>query len=374
MKIHNVSINNFKSIRELKDFELRDINVFIGSNGAGKSNFISFFKFLQQIVTQNLQFYTAKKGGADNFLYFGRKVSSLLALKIVFNIHKDLWSSYNIELEATDDDKFILKQEVSSVRKFPGEWQDHNYRVGIYESYLGIGMEHEAQYKNGFKIVELTTTPAPIIKQIKIYHFHDTSDSAYVKGFTGIEDNRELREDASNLAAFLYILKKNHLQHFLQIEKAIRRIAPFFDRFNLEESQTLKGKIRIEWFERGSDKQFTAHHLSDGTLRMICLATLLLQPKLPYIIIIDEPELGLHPSALGILSGLISIASQSSQIIIATQSTSFVSQFNPEHIVVVEHEDNQSTFKRLDAASLDVWLEDYTLGEIWEKNLIGGRP
>lgn len=359
MKIHSISIKNFKSIRQLDDFELNDINILIGSNGAGKSNFISFFKFLNQIVNKNLQTFTAKKGGVDTFLYFGKKTSPSLTLEIVFEWDSGRKEGYSIQLETTDNEAFIIKKEVISYGILEKKAHTEQTLKGTYES----------------NVVDMSMGIA--INDLKIYHFHDTSDTSEVKGFCDIEDNHFLRENASNLAAFLYTLRLNHPQHFNRIEKTVRRIAPFFDRFNLQESQNLKGKIRLEWLEKGSDKSFSAHHLSDGTLRMICLITLLLQPKLlvfPLAILIDEPELGLHPSALNILSGLIRSASKDYKIIISTQSTSFINQFSPEDIIIVEREDNQSTFKRLNADDLEDWLEDYTLGEIWEKNIIGGRP
>jgi predicted ATPase len=360
MKIHSISIKNYKSIRQLDDFELRDINILIGSNGAGKSNFISFFKFLNQIVNKNLQNYTAKKGGADTFLYFGKKVSSYLTLEIVFEWDSGRKEGYSIQLETTDNETFIIKKEVIHYGILNKKSETEQTLKGIYESDVN------------------NKSMGIAINDLKFYHFHDTSDTAEVKGFSDIEDNYSLRENASNLAAFLYFLHLKYPQHYNRIEKTVRRIAPFFDCFNLRESQNLKGKIRLEWKEIGSDKSFTAHHLSDGTLRMICLITLLLQPKLlvlfPLAILIDEPELGLHPSALNILSALIRSASKDYKIIISTQSTSFINQFLPEDIVVVDREDNQSTFKRLNAEDLEDWLEDYTLGEIWEKNIIGGRP
>ena len=364
MKIYSISILKFKSIRLLRDFELRNINVLIGSNGAGKSNFISFFSFLNQIVNRRLETYTAKKSGADTFLYFGKKNSSSLVLKIVFETDAGLFYDYTISLEPTNDEKFIIKNESARFNPHSNQWQlDDTLPKGIYESHIG-----------NMQQVGIAAWVKIYLQSFKIHHFHDTSDTAEVKGFSDIQDHHFFREDASNLAAFLYTLSLNYPQNFNRIEKTVRRIAPFFDRFSLQESQNLKGKIRLEWLEKGSDKSFTAHHLSDGTLRMVCLITLLLQPNLPNVLIIDEPELGLHPSALNILSGLIRSVSNESQVIISTQSTSFINQFSPEDIVIVEREDNQSTFKRLNADDLEDWLEDYTLGEIWEKNIIGGRP
>lgn len=361
MKIRKISIRNFKSIREL-DFELNDINVLIGANGVGKSNFISFFKFLNQVVEGNLQTYIAQKGGADNFLYFGKKQSPFIQLKI--SSEGDFLNTYSLKLAPTIEDKLVFIQE--SLEFIPD----------------GGGMEsiwkfNEAGYESKFSINNvnwITETATTFLRAFKVYHFHDTSDTAYVKGFSDLNDNRKLREDASNLAAFLYFLQEKHAESFLQIEKTIARITPFFDRFILEPSLLMPDKIRLEWKERGSDKYFNAYHLSDGTLRMICLTTLLLQPQPPQAIIIDEPELGLHPSAINILSGLIQSVSKKTQILISTQSVTFINNFLPEDIIVVERRNNQSAFKRLESDKLQDWLEEYGLGEIWEKNIIGGRP
>ena len=364
MKIRRVLIRNFKSIREL-DFEIKDINVLIGANGVGKSNFISFFKFLNQVVEGTLSTYVAQKGGADNFLYFGKKQSTTMSLGILFE-NNNLFNRYSCKLLPTEDEKFIFEIQYP---QFSREILDNSkwYTAdtltnGMEESDIGNIKSGIASYIPLF------------MSGIKIFHFHDTSDTAYVKGFSDINDNRKLREDASNLAAFLYYLQEKHTDSFKQIEKTICRIAPFFDNFILHPSLLIPDKIRLEWKEKDSDKYFNAHHLSDGTLRMICLTTLLLQPNPPSAIIIDEPELGLHPSAINILSGLIQSASEKTQILISTQSVTFINNFMPEDIIVVERRNNQSEFKRLDSEKLEDWLEEYGLGEIWEKNIIGGRP
>ncbi|HRI60890.1 MAG TPA: AAA family ATPase [Saprospiraceae bacterium] len=363
MKIHRVRIVNFKSIKDM-DFELNDINVLIGANGAGKSNFISFFKFLKQISEGSLQSYVAQKGGAESFLYFGKKKSPKLTLGIMID-SDEVFSRYLITLLPTYDDGFIFENESIKFNLTDSEpWLTKLPVVppakNLYESEL-------ASWGDGRMIKGVLDT-------FKIYHFHDTSDTAKVKDFCEIDDNERLREDASNLAAFLYYLQNQHPYHFNRIEKTIRMVAPFFDRFNLRRSPNSPERIRLEWREVGTDKYFNAHHLSDGTIRMICLATLLLQPNFPATIIIDEPELGLHPFALNVLGGLVRSASQKTQIIISTQSVTFINNFSPKDIVVVERNNEQSEFRRLDAGQLDEWLEEYTLGEIWEKNIIGGRP
>ncbi|HEX3051727.1 MAG TPA: AAA family ATPase, partial [Aggregatilineaceae bacterium] len=208
----------------------------------------------------------------------------------------------------------------------------------------------------------------------KLYQFHDTSESARVKQTGEIGDNAFLRPDAGNLAAFLFMLQEAHPEDYSRIVKAIQMVAPFFDDFNLRPSPLNPNKIQLEWREKGSDDYFNASMLSDGTLRFMCMATLLLQPNLPSTILIDEPELGLHPYAITLLTGLLRSAAAQTQVIVATQSVPLVNQFTPEDIVVVDRLAGQSTFRRLEAAEIENWMDEYGLGDLWEKNVIGGRP
>lgn len=210
----------------------------------------------------------------------------------------------------------------------------------------------------------------------KIYHFHDTSNSAKVKRTVNLNDNRRLREDASNLAAYLYFLKEKEPAYYRNIVDTVRMVAPFFDDFDLRPNSLNPDKIKLEWRERGSDAYFDANSLSDGTLRFISLVTLLLQPpgRLPSTILLDEPELGLHPYAITILANLLRSAAEHTQVIVATQSVTLVNQFEPDDIIVVDRVKDQSVFVHLGAAEIDSWLDDYGLGDLWEKNVFGGRP
>jgi predicted ATPase len=195
-----------------------------------------------------------------------------------------------------------------------------------------------------------------------------------VKQTGDVDDNRRLNTDASNLAAFLHRLQQKSPGHFQNIEDTIRQIAPFFEGFQLKPSELNPDKIRLEWREKGSETYFNAHALSDGTLRFMCLATLLLQPLMPNVILLDEPELGLHPAAISLLADLLESAAQRTQILVATQSVTLVNQFTPASVWVVEREERASVFKHLESADMSAWLEDYSLGDLWEKNILGGRP
>jgi predicted ATPase len=221
----------------------------------------------------------------------------------------------------------------------------------------------------------MSTYISRYLSSFKIYHFHDTSDSSSLRTPADLNDNIALREDGGNLASFLYFLQEVHEKHFRRIEYIVKSVAPYFERFQLQPDRLNESRINLEWTEiNHPDILFNASHFSDGTLRFIALATLLMQPNMPEVIIIDEPELGLHPVAINTLAGLIKKASAKSQIIISTQSVNLVGNFEPDNIITVDRVDGQSVFNRLEKENLEGWLSDFTLGDLWLKNIIKGQP
>ena len=351
--LDRIEIEGFKSIRQLR-LDLKPLNVLIGANGAGKSNFISIFGLLRHLIEGRLQVYVAQSGGADALLHFGHKMTSGLKLELRLGEF-----GYAVELAPSNAGNLFF-----SVEHY-WDLETTSYSEGHSESQLVTAL-----YEPG-------ATPKKILLRMqgwRVYHFHDTSASAKVKQTGDIGDNEALRPDASNLAAFLFLLRTKHPESYRRIVSTIRLVAPFFDDFRLRPSPFNEQKIQLEWSERSSDAYFNAHALSDGTLRFICLATLLLQPDLPSLILIDEPELGLHPYAIQVLAGLVRSASEKTQVILSTQSVSLVNQFAPEDLVVVDRSNGESLFRRLSTEDTKDWLEDYSLGELWEKNVFGGRP
>jgi predicted ATPase len=210
----------------------------------------------------------------------------------------------------------------------------------------------------------------------RIFHFHDTSESALVKGVQKINDVEYLRPDGRNLAPFLLMLREQHADNYKQVLRVVRLIAPFFGDFFLKPTPGNKDTIELQWTEKGEDVPFKAHQLSDGTLRFICLATVLCQPERlqPETILIDEPELGLHPFAITLLASLLRSASKNKQVIVSTQSVALVNEFEIEDLIVTERVDRSSAFKRLAEGDFREWLEEYSLGDLWAKNILGGRP
>lgn len=359
--LDRIEVQGFKSIRKI-DLQLRALNVLIGANGAGKSNFISLFNLLNNIVENNLQLFVGKSGGADAFLHYGQRITAELLIRLHFG-----QNGYEVKLVPSTNDTLIFSDESCWFR-------GQGYPMP-YTHHLGSGHKETKLHEESRQ--PRVTVSAHVLASLtswKVYHFHDTSNQAEVKKTGDIEDNRALRPNASNLAAFLYLLSQRYPQHYKRIVETIRLVAPFFDDFVLGPSRLNPDKIQLEWKELHSDAYFNAHSLSDGTLRFICLATLLLQPHLPTTLLIDEPELGLHPYAITMLAHLLQSAAAKTQVIVSTQSVPLVNQFSPEDIVVVDRGEDQSTFRRLDVNSMEDWLEEYGLGDLWEKNLLGGRP
>lgn len=351
-----VKIEGYKSIKKC-DIELKNLNILIGANGAGKSNFISFFKMINAMTRFDyLKPYIAKKGGASTQLHFGRKKTKEIKGKLCFSEY-----SYEFSLAPTSDDELIVLHQ-----KIHG--RNGNFAETTREGFEAL-----------FAILWTVPNGSPLdnsLTKIRIYHFNDTSESALIKQKHNISDGGFLRADARNLAAFLMYLKFKYEKHYRRIVETIQLVAPFFDDFVLEPDLYNEDTIQLQWQEKGHDVPFKAFQLSDGTLRFMCLVALLLQPKelQPDLIIIDEPELGLHPLAITILAELIESASFDKQVIISTQSAELLNEFKPEDVIVADREGGETLLRRLDDDELAVWLEDYSLGEIWNKNILGGRP
>jgi predicted ATPase len=367
--LETVKIENFKSIRN-QELALGRLNVFIGANGAGKSNLVQAFRFLREIVQGNLATYSLQRG-ADSLLYFGRRRSKFIEFYLEFRQPDEQWTNgYGIRLTPTDEGPLVVDREVCLA-------QDWSRFPGPKTEVINTGSKEAALPTSSNRIADHVRRA---MGGYRLYHFHDTSDTAPIRAAGPLDDNRSLRPDGSNLAAYLYLLQRQHPDHFRNIEDTVRQIAPFFERFNLEPSRLAPAQIRLEWKEKGSDAYFNAASLSDGTLRFMCLATLLLQPILPALVLLDEPELGLHPAAVSLLADLMSSAASRRQVLVATQSVTLVNQFEPDQIWTVDRVEGESSFQHLAKRDLSVWLQDYGghdgygLGELWEKNVLGARP
>jgi len=287
-ELDHITVKGFKSIASIEKLSLRSINVVIGPNGSGKSNFIQVFSFLHAIRAGRLQDYVGQAGGADKMLYFGSKVTKKIQIHISFGAEVN---QYELTLLPTEADTLVPSEE------FVYFWNKDRYPKGPYATGLPRkGIEAGISESSSKGIADWVRWH---FARWRLYHFHDTSSSSPMKKTADVQDNRFFRPDGSNLAAFLYFLRTKHEASYSLIRRTVQRVTPFFDDFSLAPSKLNPDKIRLEWRHTNSDQYFAAASLSDGTLRFISLATLFLQPDelRPSVILVDEPELGLHPYA-----------------------------------------------------------------------------
>ena len=369
-KLDSVTIKGFKSIKDAT-LNLQDINILVGANGAGKSNFLCFFDMLSWMIKAvNLREYVAVKGGASDLLFNGAKITRVIESMIKFTAQSGQ-TEYAFNLQHAEDDSFVFSKEEYRYNRI-----DHQSKTNT-GNWNNLGVGHREA-----KITESATQDktGQILKKMllncSIYQFHDTSDTSLLKQKALLADNRFLKSSGVNLAAILYDLKENEPSVYQNIIETIRKVLPSFREFELELSHK---KLSLAWRQKDNpDKIFPPHLTSDGSLRFFALVTLLSMPedRSSDIILLDEPELGLHPYAITILAELIKIKAKSSQLIIATQSPLLMNEFQPEDIIVTEAEDgNVTTFKRLDKNELKSWLDDYcAMGDLWQQNIFGGNP
>ena len=389
-RLESISLDGFKTIKELADFRPNPLTVLIGPNGAGKSNFISFFSMMRQMMADrdNLPTYVGQQGGASKLLHDGPATTEEIGAILTVTTPKGE-NHYCFRLAYAAGDTLIFNDEhhqhFAPDNDEPVHWhthkpgpptprllfngdpdtQDHEriFGIAIDTPRLLIHADHDSNAR----------ATRDFLREIRAYQFHNTAATARIRTKWNIYDSHFLKEDAANIAPYLLHLRDRESWHYRRIVDSIRLILPFFSDFELESDY---GHVLLAWRERGSDQVFDASQASDGMLRVIALVTLLLQPQesLPDVLILDEPELGLHPYAINVIGGLIGAVSKKIQVIVATQSAALVDCFEPEDIVVVEREGRRSVFRHLDTEALGEWLKDYSLSELWQKNVLGGRP
>ena len=358
--LDRLTIKGFKSIRSLEEFELTNLNILIGGNGAGKSNFVDFFRMISAMMKQDgLKEFIA--GNCDSYLFGGTKQTKNISVKLIFG-----QNGYDFELSPTEDGFFLINNEQ---RHYFPRGTTRNLGSGNFNPQLLVDKNSSGlHFAKG-----ASSYTYDAICSWKIYHFHDTTKEAGIRRYHDMGHNEVLFGDGSNIAPFLFRLMFNENSIYKEIVDAVRLVSPFFDDFILKPDN--QEKIRLNWRQKGMhDYPMRPNQLSDGSIRFICLATALLQPEPPATIIIDEPELGLHPSAISILAELIRNAANRTQIIIATQSPALIDNFAVENVVVVNRKDGATTFERLKEKDFTSWLEDYSVGELWSKNVIPGGP
>lgn len=362
-KLDYITVRGFKSIESIERLQTGPLTVLIGPNGSGKTNFLGVFSFLNAIREGRLQEYVVKAGGADRILHFGSRVTEMLQVHVSFGKEA---SQYAIDLQPNGADELVMVSETvyfwdkQLPRPYPQVLATAGREAEISRLDPGRPTHHVQRHLAGWRL----------------HHFHDTGFGSLLKRTADVHDNRHLRPDGSNLAPFLYLLREKHEDSYRFIVETVQQVAPFLRDFTLEPQRLNRDKIRLEWKHTGTDAYFDASQLSDGTLRFIALATLFLQPAeyRPSVVLVDEPELGMHPCAITLLASLMKKAATECQVVASTQSSLLLDHVEPEDVLVADRVDGATRLTPLDPARLKPWLEDYSLGQLWEKNEIGGRP
>ena len=319
------------------------------------------------MLAGSIQEHIAQRGGARMFLHDGPDVTREFEATLELETSAG-WNEYFLRMFYAAGDTLVFADEryrysCRTREKRAQRWS--SLGAGHKESMLSLP---EVTREN--KTADVVSS---LLRQLEGYQFHNTSLTARMRSKWAVGDNRWLKEDAGNVGPFLLRLRENEPEAYQKAINLLRLILPFFHDFVLEPDYD---RVLLQWREKGSDVIFDASQASDGMLRTIALVALLAQPadQLPGVIVLDEPELGLHPYAIDTIAGLIKSASRHSQVFVATQSATLIDNFEPEDIVVVERQGRESIFKRQDSKSLEGWLKDYSISELWEKNVLGGRP
>jgi len=295
--LRRVILKGFKSIKSM-DLQLRPLNVLIGANGAGKSNLVSFFKMLSEMMGERLQAYIAVAGRAHSLLFYGPRETTHLQARLEFEADTG-FDVYDLTLSHAAGDTLFFENETLLSTRTASASDSNGFSLGTGHQETRIGNEAN---RGGLAAILLRAR----LDGCRVYHFHDTSATARVRQYGYVGDNRWLMSDGGNLAAFLCRLQNQDCgTSYNRIVSTIRLFAPFFRDFNLVPSGPFdNNEVILNWRDNQSDQIFGPHQLSDGTLRAICLVSLLLQPEseLPRLIVVDEPELGLHPYALKVVA------------------------------------------------------------------------
>lgn len=378
-RLSRVLIKGFRSIRDA-DLELGPLTVLIGANGAGKSNLVSFFNMLGFLLSGNLQTYTWRRGGAASILHYGPAITPEISALLRFEGDTEGGSEYEFSLGFSPPERLVVGSESLRFWK-SGEGRALKAELPLSPGSFESALPEIARRADRDAMARVAALLQQRLRNVEVYHFHNTSDTAFIRTTQDVHRDRFLLSTGGNLAAFLHAMKRNHPAHYYNILDTVRFVAPFLKELILVPNPSSPNSILLRWTDGNPDYEFGPHQLSDGTLRALALVTALLQPEetMPSVIFIDEPELGLHPRALQIIAELVRAASSKRQVIVTTQSPRFLAEFQPEDVVVVERAEygdarSETVFHRLSSEELGGWLEDYDLGDLHEMNVTGGGP
>ena len=368
--IESVHVRGFRSLADFRVDDLPNVTVMIGPNGAGKSNFVRFFEMMgwMLMAPRRLARFVRWQGGADDQLFGGHARTERIEADVALRTsvgradYRFSLAHTNPDLLEFDDERFRLHNGDPSN---DSPWQELG--SGHPEAKILEARSADSDVGSGATAIVKT------LRSCSCYQFHDTSDRSPIKKTWDASDWGRLRGDGGNLAAVLHFLEQNDVRRYESICRYVSRVLPVFDRFALEERHD---RVILRWKVKSSNKTYGAHLASDGSLRLFALVTLLNLPLdlLPRVILLDEPELGLHPAAISLVGGMIRSLASQRQIIVATQSSLLVDVFELDQLFVLDLDGDATTVQRMKSDDYHEWLGECSTGQLWEDNLLGGYP
>ena len=362
-RIKSVTIEGFRSLKNIQHLELPQLTVLIGANGAGKSTLIRFFEMLSWMLkAKNLQEFVLRHGGGDDQFFMGARKTSRIHAELCMETRSGQNDyRFNLAHISAGDTVMVMNE---AFRYAPR----HTQNEVTWTEIDAVGKESSLLNRTD----KTAKTIINLLRQCSTYQFHDTSFNAAIHNRWDVTESFRLRSDGGNLAAVLLGLRNGDRKRYELIVKQIGRVLPAFKDFVLEEEA---GKVLLRWVGRQSDKVFGSHLTSDGSLRLFCLLTLLNLPpeRLPDVLFFDEPELGLHPHAITLVAEMFKRLSKKRQIFIATQSPYLVDCFELENIIVASASNGETVLRNLPREHYQRWLdEEYQLSDIWLQQAAGG--
>lgn len=380
-RLSRVRIKGFRSLADVT-FEPGPVNVLIGPNGSGKSNLLQFLRMAAMLRTRSLGLFTGRAGSASTLFHYGTQHTKEIECELEFDVGLPGTSRYRAAWQLAAGERLVFsKEELGLKARGQDAWETADLGAGHFES----------------AVKETAKTSRDVVarhfnwclKGLTFFHFHDTSTTSLLRANARIADGDYLRSDGSNLAAYLHALRHSEDEDdqvaWRRIGSLLQQVAPFVKELKptpvsaggtpqVRETSD-SGTVRLHWIDE-RDERFGPEHFSDGTLRLLALITALTMParRMPSFVSIDEPELGLHPAALALFAELVRDASKQTQIVLATQSPALLNLFEPEEVVVCERSAGASTLRRLRRQDLEEWLKQYSLAELFDKGVLGGRP
>lgn len=388
MRLSTLCVQNYRSLVDIR-LALRDLMVVIGPNGVGKTALLEVLQLLQRGSQQELNGFLESQGGFQAVLNHqkGLGESPRLEVKLEVDVQSEQSSApmnYSFELVGKQVGYVIdlerLEWQYDPRAENPFRYIDAHYDRLYYADPAGTGMVRPDW---DYTRLELALAQVPkmyrqpealrsMLASTRHYSFLDVSPRAVVRLPQSLTPATRPGPNGENLYSALHNLRASHYDTYERIAALLQQGFPDFGR--IEFPVVGAGQVTLAWYDRGDKDPFYPNQLSEGTLRFLWLITTLLAPPSPAVVLLDEPEVSLHPELLKLLAALLQDASQSGQIVVATHSPDLIRWLQPEEVLIAEKEEGRTRLTWADELDLGEWLAEYTLRDLWLMGNLGGRP